>query len=105
MRRYRPGDEPSLSAIYRAAVRAIGSRCYSPQQVEAWIARTPSPERIASLYSDGRTALVAVDAAGSQVAFSDAESDGHIHFLYCSTDAAGPGVAYVHYDRTVLRSA
>lgn len=79
-------------------MREIGSRYYSPEQTEAWAFRAPSPDRIASLYADGRTALVAADADDVPVAFTDVEADGHIHFLYCSPEAAGTGVAAQLYE-------
>lgn len=93
MRRYRSEDATILADIYRRSVHAIGPADYSAAQVEAWASLAPSPERIDTLYTDGRTALVAVDGGDLPVAFGDIEADGHIGMLYCTPEAAGTGVA------------
>lgn len=98
VRRYRAADAAALAALYVRSVEAIGSRFYSPAQVTVWAAHGPTSERIHALYTDGRTALVAVDDADRPVAFSDVETDGHIQFLYCAPEAAGRGVAGALYD-------
>lgn len=90
MRRYRSEDATILADIYRRSVHAIGPADYSAAQVEAWASLAPSPERIDTLYTDGRTALVAVDGGDLPVAFGDIEADGHIGMLYCTPEAAAP---------------
>lgn len=50
-------------------------------------------------YSDGRLALVAVDASDRPVAFGDLERDGHLDFLYAAPEVAGQGVASAIYAR------
>ena len=98
VRPYRASDAAALAALYVRSVTEIGSRLYSPEQVAVWAAHGPSPERIHALYTDGRTALVAVDESDGPVAFSDVEGDGHIQFLYCAPEAAGRGIAAALYD-------
>ncbi|MXN67366.1 GNAT family N-acetyltransferase [Stappia sp. GBMRC 2046] len=98
IRIYRPDDASRLSAIYRAAVTEIGTRDYSPDQVLAWSALAPSPERFAEITGDGRLTLVATDEEDRAVAFADLEPDGHIHFLYADPDVAGTGRVSALYD-------
>lgn len=94
IRSYRVGDEGQMALIYFDAVRALGSRAYSPAQVAAWAPAVPDPGRFAARASDGRTTLVAVELPdGPLIAFGDVERDGHIDFLYCRPDMAGKGIA------------
>jgi putative acetyltransferase len=98
VRAYAERDAAALAAIYRSAVQEIGPRDYSCEQVAAWLSLAPSAEQVHSLYTDGRTALVAVDARDQPLVFGDLESDGHIGYLYCSPEAAGTGVTPSVYE-------
>lgn len=93
IRPYASRDASAIAALFRRSVRAIGPRDYTAEQVAAWASAAPSPARIEALARDGRTMLVAVDAADRPLAFGDLEPDGHIRFLYCAPEAAGSGVA------------
>lgn len=98
LRPYQSSDAEALSALYEASVRALGARCYSAAQIDAWASLTPTPESLDARMQDGRTRLVALtdDIAG----FIDVEPDGHIDLLYVAPAAAGLGVA-----RTLLETA
>ena len=98
VRAYAERDAAALAATYRSAVQEIGPRDYSCEQVAAWLSLAPSAEQVHSLYTDGRTALVAVDARDQPLAFGDLDSDGHIGYLYCSPEAAGTGVTPSVYE-------
>lgn len=98
IRDYEAGDAEALAALYLRSVQAIGPRDYSAEQVAAWAALAPAPERIEALSRDGRRMLVAVEGDGPPLAFGDLEADGHIHFLYCAPEAAGRGVTSALYD-------
>lgn len=98
IRLYMPKDAGILADIYVQSVERIGRRDYSTAQVAAWASLSPSPERLQELSADGRIRLVAVDDSNQPVAFADLETDGHIHFLYCSPTMAGKGVASALYD-------
>ena len=97
IRSYDAGDAVSLAALYVRSVQRIGGRDYAIEQVEAWAAQGPSPERINALSRDGRVTFVAVDESDRPIGFGDLEPDGHINFLYCAPDAAGKGVASALY--------
>jgi putative acetyltransferase len=91
IRPYRPADVDVLIALFRAAVRQVASRDYSPAQVQAWapdvIDRAPWLERRAS-----RPTFVA-EIDGRIAGFSDLEPDGHVDMMYVHPDYTGRGVA------------
>jgi putative acetyltransferase len=97
IRAYTPGDAAALADIFRASVREIGTRDYSPEQIAAW-AGGVSAEGLGARLSDGRVTLVAVNDGNVPLAFGDLESDGHIDFLYAAPEAAGKGIAAALYD-------
>jgi putative acetyltransferase len=98
IRLYQAKDAALLADLYVRSVREIGSRDYTPRQVEAWASLGPTPERLDELSRDGRIRLVAVDNADQPVAFADLQLDGHIQFLYCAPEVAGTGVTSALYD-------
>jgi len=98
IRPYRSADAPQVGAIFRRAILEIGARDYTPDQVAAWAGPVDAAARLDARLSDGRLALVAIDDAGSVLAFGDLEADGHIDFLYAAPQAAGTGVASALYD-------
>lgn len=98
IRPFRPEDAGPLADLYARSVRELGARDYTAEQVTAWAALGPSPERIVELAGDGRTTLVAVDGDARPIAFGDLEADGHIDHLYAAPEAAGRGVAGAVYD-------
>jgi putative acetyltransferase len=87
------GDADAMVEVYRRAVRALGARDYTPEQVEAWVSRGLDAARFRQKIADGRKGWVAVDAEGRVCGFVDLEADGHIDFLYVDPDRAGQGVA------------
>lgn len=97
IRDYQRSDAEALADLFRAAVRQIGARDYTPAQVDAW-AGGVSAERLGARLGDGRTALVAVGDGDAPLAFGDLEADGHIDLLYAAPDAAGKGIAAALYD-------
>jgi putative acetyltransferase len=93
LRPFRESDAEDMAAVYERAVRDIGARDYSAEQVAAWVGQGPRAERFREKIMDGRRGWVAVDDAGRVMGFVDLEADGHIDFLYVDPDAAGQGVA------------
>lgn len=93
IRDYKEGDAVAMADVYQRAVRAIGSKDYSPAQVDVWAGQGPTAERFATRMADGRRCWVAVDDADRVIAFVDLEADGHIDFLYADPDVAGRGAA------------
>ena len=97
IRLFHPNDAETLTDIYVRSVCEIGSRFYSPAQIDAWAGRTPSAEIWAEMMTDGRFCLVAIDDQDKARAFGDLEADGHIDFLYAHPDVAGTGVVAALY--------
>jgi len=93
LRAYRAGDAARLEEIFRAAIRQLGSRNYTAEQVAVWSGARVTAERLHDMYSDGRATFIAVDETDTAIAFSDLEADGHVDMLYCHPDHAGRGIA------------
>jgi GNAT superfamily N-acetyltransferase len=93
VRPFRVDDAPSLSRVMRASVAHLTKRAYDAAQIEAWLSRCPTGERLAAKMGDGRYCLVAADASDEPVAFGDLEANGHVDYLYVAPEAAGLGTA------------
>jgi putative acetyltransferase len=92
IRTYRQDDAVALAEVFFEAVRVIGRRDYSAEQVAAWAPAPPSPEVLHRRLGDGRLVFVATAADGEPIGFGDLEHDGHIDMLFCRSDHAGRGV-------------
>lgn len=95
LRPFRTSDAEALAALTLASIRVTGQRAYTPDQVAAWAARHPGPERFIASAAKGDTILVAVDAGDRPIAYVLTEPDGHVDMLYCHPDHTGNGVAGV----------
>ncbi|MEL7519578.1 MAG: GNAT family N-acetyltransferase [Pseudomonadota bacterium] len=97
LRAYQPGDERWLSQITLGAIRAVGARHYSSEQIEAWASRHPSPERFATRAEQGAHIVVGIAGIALPVAYAllerDEAGDGHLDMLYCHPDHTRKGVA------------
>lgn len=93
IRGYQLGDAPQMARLYFDSARQLGTRRYSPEQVEAWAPAPADPSVVHARTSDGRYTLVATDERGDVAGYGDLEADGHIDHLYCRPDVAGSGVA------------
>ena len=94
LRPFRSDDAARLSEIFAEAVRVVGARGYSPEQVAAWAARSPAAEeRVLERVSTGAWIMVAVDANDVPVAYALLEPDGHLDHLYCHPDHTRKGLA------------
>lgn len=97
LRLYQTGDERWLSAITLEAIRALGARHYSPQQVEAWSAGHHAPERFAQRAAAGGLITVAIAGTALPVAYAlierDEAGDGHLDMLYCHPQHTRKGLA------------
>lgn len=104
-RDYRAGDAPTMATIYFDAVRQLGPRRYSAEQVAAWAPELPSTAALERRAEDGRTTIVAEDARGRLLGFADLEPDGHIDLFYCRPEMAGTGLAADLLDALLARAA
>jgi putative acetyltransferase len=102
IRNFMAGDAEALSAVFRTSVSELGSGDYSPAQVEAWMSRAPSPERLVEMMADERIRVVAVNPETEQAeVFADLEilsgRAGHIDMFYGAPSAHRKGVASALY--------
>jgi ribosomal protein S18 acetylase RimI-like enzyme len=105
IREYQDGDAPMMARVFYDSVRELGPRRYRADQVAAWAAKSPDPAALHARAADGRTTLIAINAAGEIIAWGDLETDGHIDNLYCRPDAAGTGVASDLLDDLIRRAS
>lgn len=87
-----------MSTLFKASVLELGKYFYSQEQVIAWAARGPSPEKIRARNQGGLWTLIAENAQGEILAFAELEADGHIDQVYARPDAAGQGIVSNLYD-------
>lgn len=93
IRDFRESDASALAAITLAAIRHVGSRRYSPEQVEVWAARHPGPERFLARSADGEMIFVAAGGDDRPVAYALLVPDGHLDMLYCDPDHTRQGLS------------
>jgi len=105
IRSYQSGDAAQMARLYFDSARQLGSRRYSPEQVEAWAPEPADPSTVHARAADGRYTLVATDERGDVVGYGDLEADGHIDHLYCRPDAAGQGIAGAILDTLLAEAA
>ena len=91
IRPYATADASGVTNLFRASVREIASRDYTPAQVRAW-----APEEI----DEGqfgqrceRKSTWIAEVAGHIAGFSDLEPDGHVDMLYVHPAFQRQGVA------------
>lgn len=93
IRPYRDEDAETVAAVCAAAIEAIGPRAYSAEQVAAWRARHPGPQRYRDVIADGAEIIVAANDQDRPVAYALLERDGHLDHLYCHPDHTRRGLA------------
>ncbi|WP_370034150.1 GNAT family N-acetyltransferase [Qipengyuania mesophila] len=93
IRPYRDSDAEALAAVNGAAIAEIGPHAYSPEQVAAWSARHPGPERFRERVAAGHAIFVATDAEDRPVAYALIEPDGHLDHLYNHPEHTRRGLA------------
>jgi putative acetyltransferase len=93
IRPYRDGDAETVAAVCAAAIEAIGPRAYSAEQVAAWRARHPGPQRYQDVIANGAEIIVAANDQDRPVAYALLERDGHLDHLYCHPDHTRRGLA------------
>lgn len=90
IRRYRPGEEAALWALYAETTHAVVAQAYTPAQVERWAPADADTD--ASAERLARTnPLVAVEG-GRAVGFAELEPDGHLDYVYAYHEWQGRGV-------------
>jgi putative acetyltransferase len=93
IRLYRESDAEQLSQIALAAITAIGSHAYAPEQVRAWAGRHGGAQMYRRRAAEGHIIFVAVDSDDVAVAYALLEPDGHLDRLYNHPDHTRRGLA------------
>jgi len=93
IRQWRDADAEAVASICRTAIEVVGPHAYSQEQVAAWLARHPGPQRFRERVADGAVILVAVDPSDIPVAYALLERDGHLDHLYNHPDHTRRGLA------------
>ena len=93
IRPFRTDDASALAELTLDAIKAVGAKSYSTEQVDVWAARHPGPKRFLERAQGGSMMFVAVDADDKPVAYSLLEPDGHLDMLYCHPDHTRRGLA------------
>ena len=93
IRPYCDEDAEAVAAVCSAAIEAIGPRAYSAEQVAAWRARHPGPQRYRDVVANGAQIVVAADENNRPVAYALLERNGHLDHLYCHPDHTRRGLA------------
>ena len=97
IRAYKSSDSNALSYIFEQAVKSIGSVHYTPEQVQAWDSRIPSPDTLNQSLSDGREVWVWVTDLDIPQAFIDLEPNGHIDLMYAHPSVSRTGATIALY--------
>lgn len=95
IRPYRATDGPALLALFRASVRVLGLRHYTPAQVAAWAPDDLDEVRFLARRAAHQTFVAEAD--GQITGFADLEPDGHIDMFYLHPDHQGKGIATALY--------
>ena len=86
IRRFAPGDEPALLAVFYSAVHQTAARDYSPAQLAAW-----APDYIdGARWAEHMRALrpFVAEQGGQIVGYADVQPNGYIdHFFVCGRHA------------------
>lgn len=93
LRPYRAADAPALAELTVAAIIEVGAAQSSAEQIAAWAARHPGPERFRQRHAKGDMIFIAADADDAPVAYALLEADGHLDMLYCSPGHLRRGLA------------
>ncbi|MCK0128459.1 GNAT family N-acetyltransferase [Erythrobacter sp. F6033] len=93
IRPFSSGDASELASLTLAAIRGVGAISYTPEQVAAWSARHPGPDRFLERVNSGASIFVAADSSDTAMAYALIEPDGHLDMLYCHPDHTRRGLA------------
>lgn len=88
-------DAEALAYVYRDAVRGIGTRVYTKEQVDAWAMYPEDIEAFRVRLSSGLTLVAEED--GRPVAFGQLDPDDHLAFLYCAMAHSRRGLGSAVY--------
>jgi ribosomal protein S18 acetylase RimI-like enzyme len=90
IRRYIPGEEDEIWALYYNTTHRIVAREYTEAQVNRWA--PPDVDRTAWARKLARTNPFVATESGRILGFAELEEDGHIANFYCHHQRQGEGI-------------
>ncbi len=82
IRRFNPGEEPALFAVYHSAIHLIASRDYTEAQVNAWAPTDLDSELWANRMRGINPFVAEID--GKVVGYADVQENGYIDHFFVS---------------------
>ncbi len=98
IREFHPDDAEQISQLFQRSVLELGRIFYTEEQVIAWAARGPKPEKIIARNQGNMSTLVNSDTQGKILAYAELEHDGHIDQVYSLPEAARKNIVSALYD-------
>lgn len=100
---YSPSRALEIADLFHAAVHAVDSSIYTPEQKEAWAPTPPDYTRWAERLDTKRPFMAII---GDRVAgFMELDPDGHIDCTYTHPDLQRQGVASALYEHLLAEAA
>lgn len=94
IRRYRPGEEGALLALFEQSIRQLASRDYSAEQIEAWVPSEPDQSFVANWTQRIQSNRPFVIECDFELAgFADLQPSGLIDQFFISPTYARQGLA------------
>jgi GNAT superfamily N-acetyltransferase len=90
IRRYIPGEEGAIWAVYFGSTRNVVAKEYTPDQVQRWAPDSPDWESWAGACARTNPFVAVIN--GRLVGFAELESDGHINNFYCHHEFQRQGI-------------
>jgi len=90
IRRYIPGEEGAIWAVYFGSTRNVVAKDYTLDQVQRWAPESPDWESWAGELA--RTNPFVAIINGQLVGFAELESEGHISNFYCHHEFQRQGI-------------
>ena len=90
IRKFKPGDEKELFALFFNTIRKVNIRDYSQAQVEAWAPDDIEMDVVFQKFRDIKPFIAL--KSNRIIGYADIQPDGYIDHFYCHHDFQGQGV-------------
>lgn len=97
LRRYHPGDNPAILALFHDTVHTVNARDYPPEQLAVWAPCGLDADVWCSPFTDDDTYVV--ESGGEVVGFANLRADGYLDRLYVHHSHQRRGVATLLADQ------
>ncbi|MED5619339.1 GNAT family N-acetyltransferase [Ideonella sp. BN130291] len=85
-------DVPALAALYADTARALGSWCYTPQQVAAWARFAADGPGFHDYVAGASTWIAQQDHGAAVLGFCGVDDSGEVRSLYVAAAATRQGI-------------